>query len=124
LPFADQLEKAIRAKVLGGAVEAAEAEAKPVLERKRAGQTPEGRESLGLGRRAGRQPSALFQRVPLNEFLDHLRVERKLAKNTVLAYGADLRPYLSYLEERNVSLGDVGSRGPYRIFLGPARGAA
>jgi integrase/recombinase XerD len=54
----------------------------------------------------------------LKEFLDHLRVERKLAKNTVLAYGADLRPYLRYLEERKVSLGEVGP-GTCRNSFGP-----
>ena len=43
----------------------------------------------------------------LQEFLDHLRVERKLAKNTVLAYGADLRPYLAYLEQKGVPVGEV-----------------
>jgi integrase/recombinase XerD len=58
----------------------------------------------------------------LKEFLDHLRVERKLAKNTVLAYGADLRPYLRYLEERKVSLGEVGP-GDLSEFLWARRGA-
>lgn len=38
----------------------------------------------------------------LDEFLDHLRVERKLAKNSVLAYGADLRIYLAFLSKRGV----------------------
>lgn len=58
----------------------------------------------------------------LKEFLDHLRVERKLAKNTVLAYGADLRPYLRYLEERKVPLGEVGP-GDLSEFLWARRGA-
>lgn len=58
----------------------------------------------------------------LIEFLDHLRVERKLAENTVLAYGADLRPYLSYLENRKVSLADVGP-GDLSDFLWKRRAA-
>lgn len=36
----------------------------------------------------------------LTEFLDHLRVERKLALNTLSAYSADLRRYLAYLAAR------------------------
>jgi recombination protein RecA len=43
LPFADQLEKAIRMKVLGGAVEETAAEAKPVLKKKK---RPKPRRSL------------------------------------------------------------------------------
>lgn len=45
-----------------------------------------------------------------------------MAKNTVLAYGADLRPYLSYLAERNVSLGDV-TPGTLSDFLWARRAA-
>jgi recombination protein RecA len=40
LPFADQLEKAIRAKVLGGPVEETAAEAKPALKEKESAKTP------------------------------------------------------------------------------------
>jgi integrase/recombinase XerD len=58
----------------------------------------------------------------LKEFLDHLRVERKLAENTVLAYGADLRPYLAYLENRKVSLAEVGP-GDLSDFLWERRAA-
>ncbi len=53
-------------------------------------------------------PERRFKSPILQEFLDHLRVERKLAKNTVLAYGADLRPYLAYLEGKGVPVGEVG----------------
>ncbi len=58
----------------------------------------------------------------LQEFLDHLRVERKLAKNTVLAYGADLRPYLAYLAGKSVPVGDVGP-GDLSDFLWARRAA-
>jgi integrase/recombinase XerD len=43
----------------------------------------------------------------LAEFLDHLRVERKLAANTVAAYGGDLRPYLAFLSKRGLALDAV-----------------
>jgi integrase/recombinase XerD len=36
---------------------------------------------------------------PLAAFLDHLRVERGLSKNTLLAYGRDLRGFLSFFAE-------------------------
>jgi integrase/recombinase XerD len=41
---------------------------------------------------------------PLREFVDHLRVERKLAANTVAAYGSDLRPYVAFLQKRGLGL--------------------
>ncbi|MGB1360939.1 MAG: site-specific tyrosine recombinase XerD [Alphaproteobacteria bacterium] len=37
----------------------------------------------------------------LNLFLDMLRVEKKLAKNTIISYETDLKKYLSYLKEIN-----------------------
>ncbi|MBK8574833.1 MAG: site-specific tyrosine recombinase XerD [Elusimicrobia bacterium] len=58
----------------------------------------------------------------MGQFLDHLRVERKLARNTILAYGADLRPYLAYLAKRNVLLTEVGP-GDLSDFLWARRGA-
>lgn len=49
----------------------------------------------------GRLPESVFRdRDRLREFLDHLRVERKLSPNTILAYGSDLRPYLAFLAQR------------------------
>lgn len=36
----------------------------------------------------------------VNLYLDHLRVERALAKNTLLAYARDLGKFASYLEQR------------------------
>lgn len=68
------------------------------------------------------ETSALAPAPQLKAFLDHLRVERKLAKNTVLAYGADLRPYLAYLEERKVPLTQVGP-GDLSDFLWIRRSA-
>lgn len=58
----------------------------------------------------------------LKEFLDHLRVERKLAKSTVLAYRADLRPYVVYVEGRHVPLTEVGP-GELSDFLWLRRSA-
>ena len=49
-------------------------------------------------------------------------MERKLAKNTVLAYGADLRSYLTYLEERKVPVPEVGP-GDLSDFLWVRRSA-
>lgn len=40
----------------------------------------------------------------LDEFLAHARVEKKLAANTLAAYGSDLRIYLAYLTKRRRSL--------------------
>ena len=37
---------------------------------------------------------------PVQEFLDYLRVERKLANNTLAAYGADLKSYMGFLADR------------------------
>jgi len=39
----------------------------------------------------------------LQRFLDYLRVERNLSRNTVEAYERDLRKYLNFLEKRRVS---------------------
>lgn len=62
--------------------------------------------ALGIG--GAKDEGEHFESPILQEFLDHLLVERKLAKNTVLSYGFDLRPYLIYLEERKVPVGEVG----------------
>jgi integrase/recombinase XerD len=43
----------------------------------------------------------------LTEFLDHLRVERKLSPNTVMAYGSDLRPYAVFLKKRGLAFDAV-----------------
>jgi integrase/recombinase XerD len=40
----------------------------------------------------------------LQEFLDHLRVERKLAANTLAAYGTDLKSYFRYLVRAGLAL--------------------
>ncbi len=43
-------------------------------------------------------------RAILEEYLDHLRVERALADNSLLAYGRDLRALSTWAEERSTSL--------------------
>ena len=61
--------------------------------------------------RTSRLPSARWQRtgdagsdVVVEDYLDHLRVERGLAGNTIDAYRRDLRLYRDYLDE--VGVGD------------------
>lgn len=44
----------------------------------------------------------------MDDFIDHLSVERGLAKNTLMAYGRDLNLYRAYLESKKIlSLDDV-----------------
>jgi integrase/recombinase XerD len=43
-------------------------------------------------------------RALLDEYLDHLRVERALADNSLLAYGRDLRALSKWAEERSTSV--------------------
>jgi len=45
----------------------------------------------------------------LSEYLEHLRVERGLAHNTVEAYAHDLREFATYVDEHGVSLAEVGT---------------
>ena len=40
----------------------------------------------------------------IDSFLDYLSVERALAKNTILAYRADLNLYLDFLEKRSIQI--------------------
>jgi integrase/recombinase XerD len=53
------------------------------------------------------RPSNPAGRPELLDFLTHLRVERGLAVNTLLSYGADLRSYLSHLDRRGIALSGV-----------------
>ena len=48
-------------------------------------------------------PGSASRRAILDEYLDHLRVERALAENSLLAYGHDLRALLKWSEGRGVS---------------------
>jgi integrase/recombinase XerD len=45
--------------------------------------------------------------LEIEEFLTWLQVERGRARNTLNAYRADLRGFVSWLEERGVAVGDV-----------------
>lgn len=45
----------------------------------------------------------------LSEYLEHLRVERGLAHNTVEAYAHDLREFVTYLDEHGDALTSVGT---------------
>ena len=35
-------------------------------------------------------------------FLDYLKVEKGLSRNTILSYGQDLKKYFEYLKEKNI----------------------
>ncbi len=39
----------------------------------------------------------------LKDFLNHLRVERNLAKNTIESYSIDLNRYINFLKEHKIS---------------------
>lgn len=58
----------------------------------------------------------------MGDFLDHLRAERKLARNSVLAYGSDLRPYAAFLEKRRITPAEAGP-GDLSDFLWERRSA-
>ena len=45
-----------------------------------------------------------MSRAILDEYLDHLRVERALAENSLLAYGRDLRALAKWAEGRGTDL--------------------
>jgi integrase/recombinase XerD len=65
-------------------------------------------------RRAGeRVPEPLVQ-----EFLDHVKYERGLSQNTVVAYDRDLAAYCHFLEGRGVSPGAAGQEDVRAYFTG------
>ncbi len=43
----------------------------------------------------------------VDDYLDHLKVERGLAKNTILAYASDLRRFVSFAEEEDVCVAEA-----------------
>lgn len=53
----------------------------------------------------------------LSEYLEHLRVERGLAHNTLEAYAHDLRAFVAHLEDRGQTFATVGTEGVAH-FLG------
>ena len=59
---------------------------------------------------AGQMPEHMRQASAA--FLDHLRAERGLAKNTLLAYGRDIREFLQHLvRQGTASLGEITVEG-------------
>ena len=75
------------------------------------------RESLPRGRNSSRRPSedAALRRPKgdelfIAEYLDHLRVERGLAENSLVAYGHDLARLAAYARERRRSVLDLRQR--------------
>ncbi len=53
----------------------------------------------------------------LNLFLDFLSIEKGLSKNTLLAYGRDLRKYLGFINKRRLGSLDAVSRKEIMDFL-------
>ena len=53
----------------------------------------------------------------LSLFLDFLSIEKGLSKNTLMAYGRDLKKYLSFLEKRRIKSLDAVSRKEIMDFL-------
>lgn len=54
----------------------------------------------------------------LEVYLDHLRHERNMSGNTILAYRRDLKPFLTYIKEKRIDLNNVAHqdiRGFLRI---------
>jgi len=75
----------------------------------------------------GRSPAAAEGRLssrdrgrPLEAWLDHLRVERGLAENTLVAYARDLAELDGFAKERRASLLGLG-QGDLAEFLGSLR---
>ncbi len=53
----------------------------------------------------------------INEFLSYLSVERGLSKNTILAYGEDLKKFADYLESKNIKDLDTVKRSDITKFM-------
>ncbi|MDZ7266359.1 MAG: site-specific tyrosine recombinase XerD [candidate division KSB1 bacterium] len=53
----------------------------------------------------------------LAEFLDYLRAEKHLAKNTIISYGFDLRRYTAFLAERGITTPNQVTVGDIRTLL-------
>lgn len=53
-------------------------------------------------------------------FLDHLRIERGLAENSLKSYGRDLSYFLEFLDAKKVSLEDIGPETlvDFEVWLG------
>jgi integrase/recombinase XerD len=60
--------------------------------------------------------------VYLEAFFDYLKVEKGLAKNSLLAYQQDLKKYLDYLQEKGITLPAKISRKDITDFLFFLRG--
>jgi len=60
----------------------------------------------------------------LNEYLDYLRVEKGAARNTVLAYGRDLRGWVAWLGEQGTNEPDGVSRGDVERYAAHLRAQA
>ena len=59
--------------------------------------------------------------VAVRQYVDHLAIERGLARNSLLSYRRDLGRYLDFLTEVGVSDVDQISEGHVLAFLGRLR---
>ena len=53
----------------------------------------------------------------IKEFLDYLSIERGLSKNTILAYGEDLKKFSEYLEKKGIQDVNAVKRSDITKFM-------
>ncbi len=69
---------------------------------------------------SGGEASSSAADVAVRQYVDHLAIERGLARNSLLSYRRDLGRYLDFLAEVGVADVDEVTEGHVLAFLGPA----